>query len=218
MNTSKSNTKRDENSTSIIKSIIEKSKKIIYIITIEYGNIIVKNSKNILHNQDLELLSFANTDNCEILKNILSSLIYKFKRYPKSNYVKNINEIGKSILYVFLILDLSIEGNFIIKVGYTSNFDSRYKQLLKDHNVKELYLIYVQAIKFQPEELELYTRLKIYDNIIFYPVTKYSSTKVKEKIEKKSLCVETYIFDYTTLETIIKEIHNDVTIFNGINI
>lgn len=79
---------------------------------------------------------------------------------------------------------LSTEGNFIIKVGYTSNFDSRYKQLLKDHNVKELYLIYVQAIKFQPEELELHTRLKIYDNIICYPVIKYPITKVKEKIEK----------------------------------
>jgi len=84
----------------------------------------------------------------------------------------------------------------------TKDYIKRYTQLLKEHNAKEIYLIYAHQIKNEAIEHELHHRLKSYVNVEFYPVKKH-----KQKNEKEILCTETYIFKYSTFNTIIQEVY-----------
>ena len=85
---------------------------------------------------------------------------------------------------------------------YTKDFLTRYKQLKIEHGIDELYLIYAQPIKNEAIERELHKRLKTYKNIQYYPVAKQN--KQNKKNDNKSICTETYIFNYLTYNTIIQ--------------
>ena len=132
----------------------------------------------------------------------MSSLIYKFNNCYSGNLYKNDDQIENTILYVFLLPIVSKNNEFIIKIGYAKDLLERQKQLKKEFNIDEIYLIYAHQIKNEAIELELHTRLKKYNNIKSYNINKYTKKNEKEKV-----CVETYIFSYTTLYTVIQEIH-----------
>jgi hypothetical protein len=187
-----------------INKLIKLSIKNIYIIIIEKNTITIKNKdNNIFNNQELELLNYSNPKNKKMLFNILLSLIYKYKNSYLENMYKDADDIENSVLYVYLLPILSSNNEFIIKVGYTSNLHKRYSELKKTFNVSEIYLIYVCLIKNEAFEKEIHSILKKQSNIRYYPIEKASS----KKNEKKNKCVETYIFTYSTLYTIIQEVY-----------
>ncbi len=184
----------------LLSKIVKNSNDNKYIIILNGNNIIIKENDIILSHQELELLNYDRDHN--IISDILSSLIYKFNNCYLGNIYKNETQIENTILYVFLLPIVSKKNEFIIKIGYSKDLIVREEQLKKEFNVDEIYLIYSKEIKNEAIELELHTRLKSYNNVKSFNINKHSKKNEKEKI-----CVETYIFSYTTLYTVIQEIY-----------
>ena len=189
----------------MLNNVLNKHNTKMYTIVINEGNIIIHNTKNKVIHQDLyNTLTYERKDDCIMMSDILKSLIYKYKNIYTDEYYLDKYEVGNSVLYVFLLPELSKDGRYVIKVGYTTKLCKRYKDLKKEFNIsddKDIYLIYVEHIKNESKEKNLHNILKETKNIIYYPTEKY------KKNEKTSVCVETYIFNYLTYITIIKEVY-----------
>jgi hypothetical protein len=106
---------------------------------------------------------------------------------------------------------LSKDGFFIIKVGYTKDLNARYKELLSEHQVSNMYLIYAQIIKCEPIENNLHKILQTSKNVTFYPIAKMKTKKVESSV----VCIETYIFNYSTLKTIILEVYKMESVYES---
>ena len=185
----------------MVNKVFKKYNTKMYTIIIDDGNIIINDeSDNLMHHDTYNTLTYERKKDCIMMSNILISLIYKYKNiYTGEFYTNDID--GNSVLYVFLLPILSKDNKYIIKVGYTTKLQQRYTQLKKEHGVDEIYLIYVEHIKNESIEKKLHTILKKTNNILYYPTEKY------KKSENPSFCTETYIFNYLTYLTIIKEIY-----------
>ncbi len=106
---------------------------------------------------------------------------------------------------------LSKDEFFIIKVGYTKDLNARYKELLSEHQVSNMYLIYAQLIKCEPIENNLHKFLQTSKNVTFYPIAKMKTKKVESSV----VCIETYIFNYSTLKTIILEVYKMESVYES---
>ncbi len=176
------------------------------------NNLICIKSLNgkILNNDDLDELKYKYKKDCIKMSMILSSLVFKYNNICLSFFKKDKMQIENCILYVFLMPYLSSDGEFVIKPGYTKDLDERKVELLKEHNIDNIYLIYAKEIKCQPLEQELHKRLKKEFQELYYPVYKYN-----KKNEISTECTETYIFTFKLLHTIIADIYKMSLTYEG---
>lgn len=188
----------------MLKKVLNKHDTKMYTIIVDDGNITIEDTENkVIPTDKYNTLTYERKEDCIMMSNILMSLIYKYKNIYTDDYFYDKYETGNSVLYVFLLPELSKDNRFVIKVGYTTNLCRRKEDLKKEFNIKEdedIYLIYVEHIKNESKEKNLHSILKNNPNITYCPTDKY------KKNEKSSVCIETYIFDYLTYITIIKEV------------
>jgi hypothetical protein len=188
----------------MLNKVFNKNTTKMYTVIVDEGNITIQDTENkVIHEDMYNTLTYEHKEDCIMMSNILMSLIYKYEHIYTGEYYLDKYEVGNSLLYVFLLPELSKDGRYVIKVGYTTNLCKRYEDLKKEFNIpdnEDIYLIYVEHIKNESREIKLHNILKKTKNIIYYPTDKY------KKNEKSSTCVETYIFNYLTYITIIKEV------------
>jgi hypothetical protein len=173
-----------------------------YIININDDNFdILDNDNNIIN---LEDLTYDSKEKCIKISDILKSLIIHYQKMDLTKYYKDKNDIENSVLYVFLIPELTKSKKYIIKVGYTTNLLQRYSELKKEHNVEsdsDIFLIYVSYIKNEAVEKKLHNILKSNKENEYYP-----TIKNKDSI-RPTKCTETYVFSLTTYKNIISELY-----------
>jgi hypothetical protein len=162
---------------------------------------ILDNDNNLIN---LEDLTYKSKDNCIKISDILKSLITHYQNSNLTKYYKQKDDIENSVLYVFLIPELTKNKKYIIKVGYTTNLLQRYSELKKEHNVEsnsDIFLIYVSYIKNEAVEKKLHNILKSNSQNEYYPTIKNKDSTHPTK------CTETYVFSLTTYKNIISELY-----------
>ena len=125
-----------------ISKIVENSKDKIYDVifnnNINKFKIEIKFNDVIINEDELINLSYNKNNDKIIIDNLLSSLIFKYDN-KFHNYI-NI-KYDNSILYIFLLPILTLNNEYIIKIGYTNDLNKRKKELLNEFNIDNIYLI-----------------------------------------------------------------------------
>jgi hypothetical protein len=184
----------------LIDEIILKSKYKIYNIDLNKKNIFLDDNNEQIDNFN----NLCYLKDLNIIKNLLASLIFYF-RGSLLNYITSKDNIEKSILYIFLLPIMTINNEFIIKVGYSKDLLKRKTQLENEFNIDNVYLIYVREIKNEAIEQNLHEDLR--KSEYYYPIKKHINDKSK-KNEKNIICIETYIFNYNLIIKIINKLNN----------
>ena len=146
-----------ENYIKHIKSHLDKKK--LFNISFNKSDIIIKDKKDKVINDDIIKEYISNKKHIEISK-IIASFINKYYCNFNVKYSCLEHEIDNPILYVFLLPFVSIDNYYIIKVGYTKDVMERYKQLKKEFNVEEIYLMYIIQISGEHIELNVHKDIK----------------------------------------------------------
>ena len=172
----------NNNNVSPISKIVENSKDKIYDVILNNNinkfKIEIKFNDFILNEDDLINLSYNKNNDKIIIDNLLSSLIFKYD----NNFHKYINiKYDNSVLYIFLLPILTSNNEYIIKIGYTDNLHKRKKELLREFNIDNIYLIYCCDIKNEYRERKIHKIIKKYTKY-YYPVIKNKKYNKKNKI------------------------------------
>ena len=166
-------------------------------------------------NSDIQNIT-EKIDDVEMIK----SFIYYMKNIPNNEYCKYKNQIENSIVYVFL-LPLIVDNKYSIKLGYTKNIFNRHDNLLDTFNIEEMILLFTYKIKCEAYEETIHDYNKKTIPHLHFLTEKCSGNKkskkninkdisnnyISEKIDFKTYCKETYLFDikiFTTIMDIIK--------------
>ncbi len=123
------------------------------------------------------------------------------------------NQVGNTVLYIFLLPFVSKDKEYIVKVGYTKDIIQRHSDLKKEFGVDDIYLMYVYQISGEHIELNLHDELK---KLISTRV--YYMEKAIKKFEKYVISEETYILDLQLLKNILYIIYNTYTKMDKISI
>jgi hypothetical protein len=179
-----------------------------YIISIQKGIIIMYDGNKLVNEDFLLLLNKNNTKinpfnktDLIVINEIFSSFIKRYEKLKTTFYT--FNKIENSVVYVFLMPYLTSKNEYIFKVGYASNLLIRSNNLLKEHNIDNIYLLYVENVKNESYEHKLHSELKSKFSEYYYPVNKY-----EKKIETNNKCTETYIGSYLLLKFIVSILYN----------
>ena len=172
----------NNNNVSPISKVVENSKDKNYDVILNNNinkfKIEIKFNDFILNEDVLINLSYNKNNDKIIIDNLLSSLIFKYD----NNFHKYINiKYDNSVLYIFLLPLLTSNNEYIIKIGYTDNLHKRKKELLREFNIDNIYLIYCCDIKNEYRERKIHKIIKKYTKY-YYPVIKNKKYNKKNKI------------------------------------